>query len=362
MWNYRRNLERDLERWTRAGWVTPSGAAEIRKDLARAPGIGLAGVLGILASVLLAFAVFSFVGANWDEIPRLARMVLLFGLMGLGYFIAGVLETWGKPALGDAALLFAVSVFGASIALISQMYHIDGHAPDGVMLWWLGALLAGVVLRSNPVLALAMVLVCVWSGMEMAARNRVFWPFLIGWTAVTAAFSWQRWRPGAHLAALALTYFAICLGFFLDNGHAHHIVAGLGLAGVALALAHERSGFDSAALAPPALTYAAGIAFAGLFALQFVENPTRGTLMMLAGLTLVLLLAAIWYALQTRNRGLLWFAYVAFSIETFAIYYNLAGTMLSTSLFFLVAGLIVAALAFMAWLLHERGRRLEAAA
>ncbi len=65
---------------------------------------------------------------------------------------------------------------------------------------------------------------------------------------------------------------------------------------------------------------------------------------------------------MTRNRGLLWFAYIAFSIETFALYYNLAGTMLSTSLFFLVAGLIVAALAFMAWLLHERGQRLEAAA
>ncbi len=101
-----------------------------------------------------------------------------------------------------------------------------------------------------------------------------------------------------HLAGLALTYFAISLGYYLDKGHAHHVVAGLGLAGVVLALAYERSGFDSAAIAPPALTYAAAVAFAGLLALQFNENPTRGTLMMLAGLTLVLLLAAIWYALH----------------------------------------------------------------
>ncbi len=361
MWNYRRNLERDLERWTREGWVTSGGAAEIRKDLAKAPGIGLAGVLGILASVLLAFGVFSFVAAHWDEMPRLARLGMLLGLMGLGYLLAGVLETRGKPALADAALLFAVSVFGASIALISQMYHIDGHPPDGVMLWWLGALLAGVALRSNPVLALAMVLVCVWAGMEMGTRNRVFWPFLIGWAAVTAAFFWQRWRPGVHISGMALTYFAISLGFYLDKGHAHHIVAGLGLAVAALALAYERAGFDRDAIAPPVLTYAAVVAFAGLFALQFFERPERDTLMMLAGLTLALLLAAIWYALHRRNRGLLWFAYIAFSIETFAIYYNLAGTMLSTSLFFLVAGLIVAALAFMAWQLHERGRRPEEA-
>ena len=168
--------------------------------------------------------------------------------------------------------------------------------------------------------------------------------------------------PGLHIAGLALTYFVASLGFYLDKGHAHHIVAGLGLAGVALALAYERSGFDRAVLAPPALTYSAAAAFAGLFALQFHESPVRETLMMLAGLALALLLGAIWYGLRARNRGLLWFAYAAFSIETFALYYNLAGTMLSTSLFFLVAGLIVAALAYMAWRLHERGQRLEAAA
>lgn len=362
MWTYRRQLERDLERWTREGWVSESSAQKIRADAAAAAGFGLPGVLGILASVLLAFAVFSFVGAHWEEIPRLARLLMLFGLMATGYLLAGVLESRGKSALADAALLFAVSVFGASIALISQMYHIDGHPPDGVLLWWLGALIAGAVLRSNPVLALAMVLVCVWAVMEMGTRNRVFWPFLIGWAAVAAALVWQRWRPGLHIAGLALTYFVISLGFYLDKGHAHHIVAGLGLAGVALALAYERPGFDSASLAPPALIYAAAVAFAGLFSLQFVETATRDTLMMLAGATLALLLAAIWYGLHARNRGLLWFAYAAFSIETFALYYNLVGTMLSTSLFFLVAGLIVAALAFMAWRLHERGQKLEAAA
>ncbi len=359
MWNYRRNVERDLERWTSAGWVTASGAANIREDLAKAPGIGLAGVLGMLASVLLAFGVFSFVASHWNEMPRLARLALLFALLWAGYAAAGMLFARNMRAFGDAAILFAVAVFGASIALISQMFHIDGNPPDGVYAWWIGTLLAGVLLRSNPALALAMVLVCVWTAMEMGQRQRVYWPFLIGWAAVSAAYLWQRWRPGAHLSGLALTLFIISLGYVLNKGHEHQLVVGLGLAAVFAAAVAERSGKDWTGFAPVVLGYAIVTAFAGFMALQFYESPSRDTLMLLAAATLALLLAVIWYGQQTRNRGLLWLGYIGFSIETLAIYFNLVGTMLSTSAFFLIAGLIVAVLAFMALRLHRRGLNAE---
>ena len=359
MWNYRRHVERDLERWTSAGWVTAGGAAKIREDLTKPPGMGLAGVLGILASVLLAFGIFSFVAAHWDEMSRLVRLGLLFALLWAGYAVAGVLFARGMRAFGDAAVLFAVSVFGASIMLISQMFHIDGNPPDGVYLWWIGALTAGVLLRSNPALALAMVLVCVWTGMEMGQRQSVYWPFLIGWAAVSVAFLWQRWRPGAHLSGMALSLFVISLDYVLNKGHEHQLVLGLGLAAAIAAIAAERSGKDWSGLAPVALGYAIATAFAGLMAMQFYESPSRDTLIGLAAVTLALLLAAIWYGQQTRNRGLLWLGYIGFSIETLAIYYNFVGTMLSTSMFFLSAGLIVAALALVALRLHKRASAAE---
>lgn len=359
MWNYRRNVERDLERWTREGWVPASGAAKIRDDLAKAPGMGLAGVLGILASVLLAFGVFSFVAAHWNEMGRLMRVALLFGLLWAGYAAAGVMYARNMRAFGDAAVLFAVAVFGASIALISQMFHIDGNPPDGVYVWWIGALAAGVLLKSNPALALAMILVCVWTGMEMGQRQSVYWPFLIGWAAVSAAYLWQRWRPGAHLSGLALALFVVGLGYALNKGHQHQLVAGLGFAAALAAMAAERSGKDWTGLAPVALGYGIATAFAGLLALQFYESPARDTLMFLAAGTLALLLGAIWYGQKTGNRGLLWLGYAGFSIETLAIYLNLVGTMLGTSMFFLSAGLIVAALAFMALRLHRRGLNAE---
>ncbi len=59
----------------------------------------------------------------------------------------------GLNAFGHAATLLGVAVFGASIMLISQMYHMDGNPPDAVLVWAIGALVTGVLLKSNPALA-----------------------------------------------------------------------------------------------------------------------------------------------------------------------------------------------------------------
>lgn len=358
MWGYQRRLSRDLERWAKAGWVSPANAELIRADVAGSARISLPGVLAILASVLFCFAVMSFVASHWTEIPRLARLGLLFGLLWAGYLSAAVFESRNMTTFRDAGLLVAVGVFGATIMLISQMFHIEGHMPDGILMWWVGALGAGVVLRSNPVLALTMVLVCVWSGMWMAETSGTHWPFLIGWTLVTAAFAWQRWWPGAHLSAFSLASFIVSLTATLHPNHSEFgVPLVIGLACAIGAVATERRYDRFAEIARVVLIYAALAAFAGLFGLQFLERQPLATLVGIAALTLFLLYLLIWYGVTTRNRGALWVGYIAFSVEIFALYIKTAGTMLNTSLFFLIAALIFAALAAFAWRLHNKQLR-----
>lgn len=364
MWApYKKRLVRDLDRWEANGWLTRDGHTAILSEVASSgPIISLASALAILASVLFGFAAISFVAANWEEVPRLARLSLLLASIWAGYGTAGWLAARGHAALADAAILFALAMFGASIMLISQMYHIDGNPTDALLMWWIAALFAGVLLRSNPALALAMVLVCVWSGMEVAQSNAVHWPFLIGWAAVTAAFFWQRWLPGLHLSALAMTIFIISLGYLLGRGHEHAAVAIIGMLIAAAAIGIEKALPDYDHVAAPILAYAMVIAFAGLYALQFFEHTSLGTLIALAALTLVLLLGAISYGLATGNRGVLWLGYIGFSLEVLSVYGKTVGTILNTSLFFLVAALLVAALAYMALRIAQRGRsRMEEA-
>ena len=330
-------------------------------------GPGLAAALSILAAVLIGFAVMSFVAANWQDMPRLVRLGLLFSSLAASYGLAGVLFQRGMDAFGHAATLLGVAIFGASIMLISQMFHMDGNPPDAVLVWALGGLLAGVALRSNPALAFAMVLVTVWWWMEAWQRDTVFWPFLLGWGAVGAAMYWHKWRPGIHLAGLALANFVISLGYIIEKSHgypfergqAHWIVILTGLGLAALAIWGERAKPDLPRLWSGMLGYATIIAYAGLWALQFApgwwwhaDQESLGGLVLLAMLTLALLVAAIWWGMKTGHRGVLWIAYSAFSIEVLSIYAKKFGSLLDTSLLYLVTGLIVAALAYMAYRLH----------
>lgn len=355
MWGYRKRLTADVQRWRAEGWIGADGERKILDDIAsRGSGLNLASALAILASVLLGFAAISFVAAHWNEMPRTLRLGLLLSLIAGGYAAAFVFAARGQRMFSDAAILFSVAMFGASIMLISQMFHIDGHPPDGVLLWTLGAILAGVVLQSNPALAFSMVLAALWSGMHTGETGAVHWPFLIAWSVIAAAFVWQRWGPGTHIAGVALAGFVVTLGYLLDPKHQHALVTALGLTAAGAALLAEKYRPDVAAVSAPALGYGIAVAFAGLFAMQFIERIDNTTLILVAAITLALLLAAIGYGLAAHHRGAVWLGYIGFSVEILALYWKTVGSILDTSLFFLIAGLIVAALAYLAWRLATR--------
>jgi uncharacterized membrane protein len=362
---YSTRVERDVARWQSAGWVSESGAAAIRADLAaRKSAFGAAAVLAILGAVLFGFAVMSFVAANWNAMSKLARLVLLLGLLWACYAGAAWLFARRLAAFAHAAVLGGIAVYGASIMLIAQMYHMEGNPPDAVLMWALGALLAAVLLRANAALAATFVLLMVWTSMERTLNDAPHWVFLAPWAATAIAAAWLGWRPGLHLAALSLVAWLVPLGYFVLDRHAHWLVAAAGV-GAALAAAGlsvtavERRIHVSQAM----FAYGVAVAFAGLFTMQFIDDigifgwrPAQplGRLAALAALTLVLLVAAMAWALMTDNRGALWVGYIAFALEIFSLYWKMLGTLLNTSLFFLIAALIVSALAWTAYRLHQR--------
>lgn len=367
---YERRLKTDLERWQQQGLITPQTARAIESDVAsRSRGIaGLAPVLTVLGAVLLAFGAMSFVAANWQEMSKLLRLSLLFGGIWTAYGVAGVLHARAMPAFADAAVLLGCALFGASIMLISQMYHMDGHPPDAVLVWAGGTLLAGVVLRSNPALALAMALVVLWSGWEFLILNAIHWPFLAGWGAVAAAMAWQRWRPGVHLAGAAMALWVVSLGYHPWHGFGpealHSVVVVLGLVSVAGAIAGERAlpQLSRLGLAPAIIGYGIVTAFAGLMALQFhMHRLATSQLILYASITLGLLIAAIVWGSRSGARNVLWLGYAGFSIEILSLYFETIGTLLGSSLFFFITGLIVIALAGIAWRLHARTQSAGAA-
>ena len=361
---YSQRVERDLARWQSAGWVSDTGAASIKSDLAtRKSAFGTAGIFAILGAVLFGFAIMSFVAAHWTAMSKLARLGLIFATLWACYGAAAYLFARKLDAFAHAAILAGIAAYGAGIMLIAQMYHMEGSPPDAVLYWALGALLAAVLLQSRPALAAAFVLIVVWSAWERVLTNGAHWEFLAVWVAAAAAAVWMSWRPGLHLAAVGLLIWLVPLGFFVLGRHAHWLVA---LIGTAIALSAVAAGPAIDRYLPSAqalFAYGVAVAFGALFIAQFVDDysflddrRTRsvGPLLLLAVLTLAGLLAAMYWALQTSNRGALWIGYAAFAAEIFALYWRTLGTLLDTSLFFLVAAILVSALAWAAYYLHQR--------
>src|SRR5215831_1024847 len=176
---YRHKVERDLARWQTAGWVSEAGASAIRSDLAsrRSP-FGIAPIFAMLGAVLFGCAVMSFIAAHWTAMSKLARLALL--LAGLWGCYGGAFSLFRRQlsAFAQAAVLGGIAVFGASIMLIAQMYHLEGNPPDAVLTWALGALLAAVLIRSRPALAATFVLMVVWSNYERSLADAAHWEFL----------------------------------------------------------------------------------------------------------------------------------------------------------------------------------------
>lgn len=362
MWKSRKRMVKDVKRWQDQGWITDDGAQAIVSELeASTNPFGTAGALAILGAVLIGFAAMSFVAANWQDMPRLARMGLLFAGLWASYGAAGMLATRGMTRFANAATLTGVGFFGASIMLIAQMFHIEGNPADAVLMWGAGALLAGAALSSTAALGATMPLVMLWGGWQQSAQEGVYWWFLPVWALVTAAYFWHRWRPGLHLSAIALMLFTISLGYLSWIGESHVSVVVLGLVAVGAALLarqlfSQHLGDETLIVAG----YGLVTTFAGLFALQFIEKTTLQGLIGLAIITLALVLAAIYWGVKNENSMVTWLGYTGFSIEVLALYFKTFETLLGSSLFFLVAGIIVLALAGAAYKLHTRSEMMEA--
>lgn len=357
MLHSRNRLLKDIERWQGRGWIGPDGADSIRADLAtRRSTIGLGQVLGTLAAVLIGLSAMSFVAANWHDMSKLARLSVIMAALWGCFAAAATLQRAGHDRFARSAVLAAVAIYGAGIMLIAQMYQMDGHPPDAALLWGMGAVGVGLLTRSDPVLAAALVIFVVWHVMELSESGQfVHWAFLPAWAAAAAGFALTRWRTGLHLLALALAGWVIEYGYLFHpeayRGHAVVTLTGCALiaASVAGGPAIDRWRKISGAM----MFYGFAIAFAGALALQFIADPKGDHLLASGTVTLAAIIAALAWSWRTDNKAALWAAYTAFSIEILALYIKKIGTLLGTSAFFLVAGVFVAALAAAAVRLHR---------
>lgn len=215
---YKRRLEADLRTWRERGWVTQESAQAILDTVKVDGGPRTAIVIGFLGAILIAFAAIAFVAANWSEIARPLRLAILVGGMAVCYGSAVLFDRARHPWFSDAAIFAGAALFGAAIMLVAQSYHISGDYPDALLIWGAGAFFAAVLGPSRAALALALVVLGLWSWYEMIEFGWiVHWPFLIPLALMAVVVGAWAWRPGMHLVVLALSGWIVVVVFQLAD-------------------------------------------------------------------------------------------------------------------------------------------------
>lgn len=350
MASYVSNVKAEIARWQNEGLIDPQIASRLSADIeARRPrSISFGGVIGALAGILLAAAILLFVAANWEAFPRLVRVGLLFVLIAAGYVGGAVTKLRGAVVWGESLFMIAAASFGASIALIGQMYHLSGDEVQAIAIWAAGTAFAAAMLRS-PILTVGSVLLAAaW----MVATSNGVWNSTLPsvWFLPAALVLWvlSFWTGspyGRVLILLSLLLYGTLIAIDRDDA------VDVPLAMAVLSAAVFAFAVFRPQLAERVARLGAALPVLGLFGflvgmalLQLMRVDELGTAFLLA----VILFAGVIVALLAggrESRRLRRLAYAGFTAELIYLYAVYLGTMLDTATFFLASGLVLALIA-----------------
>ena len=208
-------LADELAKWREDGLISDEAA---RKIAARYD-IDLSGanerrsfILKLVAYLFLALSLFTLVGANWEELPRAVRLIIVLAILAAVNFSGVWVQKNGKETQATALFFLGNFCYGAAIVLVAQIYHLGEHMPDGVLLWAVGVLALALATHKSIIALQSLVLGLIWFLMEFefSGVSHGFLLFIVACAAVL-------WRDDSRLltAALFASMFAYIVSFVL---------------------------------------------------------------------------------------------------------------------------------------------------
>jgi uncharacterized membrane protein len=302
-------LRREVAQWRAEGVVDEALAQRI---LARYPAAAERNwgrvVFSAIGAVLVGLGVILFFAYNWQDLPKAAKLALVFGALALAHGSAAAIARRADAGRGLTEGLHALGtmLFGAGIWLVAQIYHIDEHYPNAFLVWSLGALALAWAMPSIVQAMLALFLVAFWAGVELLDfHTPVHGAPLLAVLGVLPLAWWRR-SPSLLFTALVVLF----------------LVTALAVAG------------DHAKAVLPLLVLMAASAFAGGAAAPAGAFPAAAGPLRAVGLLVVL---GSSYLLSFKDMGDL-LRKLDFSKPVLAVYFGAAGIALVAAVVVLARG------------------------
>jgi uncharacterized membrane protein len=344
-------------------------------------------VLSTLGAILIGAGIISFVAANWQGMPAIAKLTLLIGGQTAAYAAAYQLQfVRGYPRVGAAIMFTGAAWFGSNLFLVAQSYHLSTDNPDILILWFIGILPLAYIARSKSITVMAVAIFTVgitWKiGTWAGDPENAF--IIIGTLLLVAATIYAvgmlhlvreklKFHAGPYLVSGALL--AISVTFFLtfvDNfrnfigrgivdanavtGAQYALVAIVSIIAVtALAVADRFSSqinrTSFARFAEPAVV-ALVIALVWVLITHPFNSPV-GYAVIFNLLLILLIFGTITLGIMHKREALVNVGIIFFVIDLSTRYIELTIDMLDTSLAFIVGGLLLLGVGYT----MERARR-----
>jgi uncharacterized membrane protein len=239
--NFPRKLRKEAQLWRDEGLISSSQHQQIadryqfnKLDAAKREQFVM--MVIAIGGILLVLGVITFVAANWQTWSRDVKFILLMSLF-VSTTITGF-YTWREPTLakgegkkpqqskrllGEALLILSAFILGANLALMAQMFNINGSTAELFLAWGFGVLIMAYALSLNSLGILSIILVQIgyWIGLQdlLYSPGELTWaqlavrhmPLLV-WLAFVplAYFCRSRWIFG-----LTAVFFAVSLQYNL---------------------------------------------------------------------------------------------------------------------------------------------------
>lgn len=273
--NLRIWLKNELELWVAEGLIRREQADAIRARYPEPPpGAPWSVILFAgFGAVMFGLGVILILAFNWEKIHKFGKLGLVFAVLLAAHAGGLYLRRAGSQqrALGDALHLLGTMLFGAGIWLVAQIYHINEHWPNAIIVWAVGALALAWALPSVVQGAVAVVLLCVWTGGESCSfQTGVYYAPLLILLGV-GLLAWV--ERSLLLLVLTVPAYILTQSFCLGPHHGTWIVPVVLMLGAVMAAGGEFAGRDERfpAAGPVLRFYGLAIYLIGSYVLTFSD-------------------------------------------------------------------------------------------
>jgi uncharacterized membrane protein len=159
-----------IDQWLKTKLITTAQAEVMRRDITEAQrqkgSQGLVTTVSTLGAALLGIGILVFIASNWTVLSPVTKIALMlagtFSALFSGYAFG---YHWKNlPRVGEALILLSSILYGATIFLVAQIYHVNAHSHSLILLWLGGVLPLVYLLKTNSMTVFATGLFYGWLG------------------------------------------------------------------------------------------------------------------------------------------------------------------------------------------------------